>query len=107
MGNAYRVAPDDTVRGFIGARPYGPFASLRQGKEAGQRRLAFACSVREPTDLCIRRAWACLPVGKGGEDGRCDGDRGKLGVGRLVDWESRLGFDMKRRPLEGVFRSLR
>ena len=37
MGNAYRVAPDDTVRGFIGARPYGPFASLRQGKEVACR----------------------------------------------------------------------
>ena len=37
-------------------------------------------------------------VGKGGEGGGCDGDRGKLGEGRRVGWESRLGLLSIRRP---------
>ena len=49
------------LRGLV---PYVPFVSLRQGKEPGQRRLAFACSVREPTSLGRDEAWACLPLAK-------------------------------------------
>ena len=39
-----------------------------------------------------------MPGGKGGVGGGSVTDKGKLDGGRLVGWESRLGFDMETPP---------
>ena len=73
-----RVTPADNAGVHRGLPLWAfRFLAARQGSRL---------SVREPTDLCIRRAWACLPVGKGGEEMGRDGGKGKLGGGRLVGW---------------------
>ena len=57
---------------------------MRQGKEPGQRRLAFACSVREPMGLGRDEAWACLPLAKAARAGEVLLAKGSLVEGGVL-----------------------
>ena len=77
------------------------FLAARQGN--GPRKVGLCLLGAGTDEPGLRWRWGLFAVGKGGEGLGCDGDRGKLGEGRRVGWESRLGLLSIRCPGEEYF----